>query len=197
MVSMPYLGRTSFLRGKESQNALSRISVNALSRAHFISTFITVLVIAMSTKVSMPYLGRTSFLRSGGRVWKMPNACVNALSRAHFISTPREKSGKYVLSELCQCPISGALHFYAAREVGEICIVRIVSMPYLGRTSFLQRGKNENIYICNVSMPYLGRTSFLPPRRTFGKRNKEFCVNALSRAHFISTCIRRCGNSRG
>ncbi len=60
----------------------------------------------------MPYLGRTSFL---------------------LIGKDNEQRSKL----LCQCPISGTLHFYNDFEMtrGQL---REVSMPYLGHTSFLQ-----------------------------------------------------------
>ena len=63
---------------------------------------------------------------------------------------------------MCQCPISGALHFY--KEMSKMNKkTNNVSMPYLGRTSFLPVNPDGiEWYLCiPVSMPYLGRTSFL------------------------------------
>ena len=85
--------------------------------------------------------------------------CVNALSRAHFISTEKVRNGENAF---------------------------FVSMPYLGRTSFLLIGHAEKIGHVGVSMPYLGRTSFLQ-FKSIEDEKKIGGVNALSRAHFIST----------
>ncbi len=62
-VSMPYLGLTSFLRTDERPFAAETECVNALSRAHIISTTIYIRFIYHNLCVSMPYLGLTSFLQ--------------------------------------------------------------------------------------------------------------------------------------
>ena len=157
---MPYLGRTSFLHISGIKRVKLIDGVNALSRAHFISTLCVHIRLQVMT-------------------------CVNALSRAHFISTSMANNyGCYMT--LCQCPISGALHFYYAgkghRDQGNVgCVNALsrahfistgqlskagaatssVSMPYLGRTSFLRARKMQGTDFRVVSMPYLGRTSFL------------------------------------
>ena len=115
-VSMPYLGRTSFLLDESRSGCESNKCVNALSRAHFISTeMIKQAENVIKKLVSMPYLGRTSFLLRKRFLQIRKPTRVNALSRAHFISTGTFK--KTVLQR------------------------SIVSMPYLGRTSFLQTQK--------------------------------------------------------
>ena len=89
--------------------------------------------------------------------------------------------------DVCQCPISGALHFYKKR--GSYIEDGIeVSMPYLGRTSFLRTIQDYQSGVLHdiVSMPYLGRTSFLRVWQIIMGAIWR-CVNALSRAHFIST----------
>ena len=139
MVSMPYVGLTSFLQHR-IQSVLHRRST-----------------------VSMPYVGLTSFLRLAGsdtgsyRAGKCQcpmsgshhfycliesvtsldgGLCVNALCRAHIISTVEKEIGKkglvrvnalcraHIISTLrcrkqkrsglrrCQCPMSGSHHFY-------------------------------------------------------------------------------------
>ena len=134
---------------------------------------------------------------------------VNALSRAHFISTAPLGADQRTCKR-CQCPISGALHFY--RGINEKSNTdNRVSMPYLGRTSFLRTTAVCKGIVSMVSMPYLGRTSFLQ-RSTYPKKQGSLMcqcpisgalhfyvqilinkyagqkgVNALSRAHFIST----------
>ena len=59
-------------------------------------------------------------------------------------------------------------------------------MPYLGLTSFLLYVTDGGITPHLVSMPYLGLTSFLHKMIAY-KEMKTLCVNALSRAHVIST----------
>ncbi len=44
--------------------------------------------------------------------------------------------------DLCQCPISGLLHFYYKNEHGEFAEQAKVSMPYFGLTPFLRREEN-------------------------------------------------------
>ncbi len=87
---------------------------------------------------------------------------------------------------LCQCPMSGLPHFYAI-EATINNKEMIVSMPYVGLTSFLPwvlcKGCN---FESNVSMPYVGLTSFLR-RMVAWARIPALCVNALCRAYLIST----------
>ena len=111
--------------------------------------------------------------------------CVNALYRAHFISTTIKLDTQKTSADRCQCPISGALHFYAQLyskvcQDGYVCQCPIsgalhfyatiaesilyngdVSMPYIGRTSFLPHDAIPITLPSGVSMPYIGRTSFL------------------------------------
>ena len=70
-------------------------SVNALSRAHVISTLRRMKRAGESGGVSMPYLGLTSFLRDMSAPRWGRSACVNALSRAHVISTKSKRRKKY------------------------------------------------------------------------------------------------------
>ena len=83
----------------------------------------------------MPYLGLPSFLLYDATDEELIEECVNALSRAPFISTVFWAYADYV-DTLCQCPISGSLHFYFSIDALPE-IVEMVSMPYLGLPSFL------------------------------------------------------------
>ena len=82
----------------------------------------------------MPYLGRTSFLREIDLQEAKEYNCVNALSRAHFISTVKNEETKNV-KEMCQCPISGALHFY--RISGKLVYQTAVCVNALSRAHFI------------------------------------------------------------
>ena len=108
----------------------------------------------------MPYLGRTPFLQVRDR-WCRSNHRVSMpyLGRTPFLRCTL--TDPHIMNYVCQCPISGALHFYRDNRL-QWRYPRTVSMPYLGRTPFLQTG------------------------RISGKI-KGYCVNALSRAHSIST----------
>ena len=186
MCQCPISGALHFYR-RFSWHCADQIScVNALSRAHFISTRDEVESIVGYLNVSMPYLGRTSFLhRPDWGKGRIPFMCQCPISGAlHFYGNPSASETEVIeavsmpylgrtsflrwkdkLRELslrmCQCPISGALHFYV--NVLSVYGYRLpVSMPYLGRTSFLLALKSASKIQTNmVSMPYLGRTSFL------------------------------------
>ena len=131
----------------------------------------------------MPYLGRTSFLPCNGFVAMVVYmVSMPYLGRTSFLQKLSFNVAN--VANLCQCPISGALHFYVLRKCNKSSHMG-VSMPYLGRTSFLQSKSSASPTGKTVSMPYLGRTSFL--RKKEMETVKIVCVNALSRAHFIST----------
>ena len=62
----------------------------------------------------------------------------------------------------CQCPISGGVHFYMMSQLLDGDPDLIVSMPYIWRRSFLpDREHNDTTRAFPVSMPYIGRRSFL------------------------------------
>ena len=71
---------------------------------------------------------------------------------------------RYKIVDLCLCPASGALHFYGSMR-DALSLLDHVSMPYIGRTSFLPAEEKAVKAAEKVSMPYIGRTSFLqrPP----------------------------------
>ena len=73
---------------------------------------------------------------------------------------------RYKIVDLCLCPASGALHFYGSMR-DALSLLDHVSMPYIGRTSFLQLIVGFVVLFFIVSMPYIGRTSFL-----LGGRNR-------------------------
>ena len=60
----------------------------------------------------MPYIGLSSFLQEYEVTYVNDRGCVNALYRAFFISTADRLWQRFVFHILCQCPISGVLHFY-------------------------------------------------------------------------------------
>ena len=110
---MPYLGRTSFLHNREGKRGnycfLCQCPISGALHFYILAELIS----TTDQAVSMPYLGRTSFLRKWAiSAISLQKCCVNALSRAHFISTPARRPTKCTLRAVCQCPISGALHFY-------------------------------------------------------------------------------------
>ena len=150
---------------QERAEKLAEIGVNALSRAHVIST-----------RQPQPTARR-----------RQPR--VNALSRAHVIST-EEKARLERASRMCQCPISGSRHFYNEKDRKPYPAQR-VSMPYLGLTSFLQ-------IITGASRGYLWCVNALSRAHVISTNSKDSLViytrigvNALSRAHVISTRFRR------
>ena len=62
-MSMPYVGLTSFLLKEHGNQVLYELGcVNALCRAHIISTAKIMKKIPAPAEVSMPYVGLTSFL---------------------------------------------------------------------------------------------------------------------------------------
>ena len=132
----PISGSLHFYSSFKIVLCIGSTCVNALSRAPFISTWICWTGRRPESSVSMPYLGLPSFLRNETKKQRYGKDCVNALSRAPFISTPEEEE---LISdeELCQCPISGSLHFYVFTHVIPRPM-KSVSMPYLGLPSFLQ-----------------------------------------------------------
>ena len=95
----------------KTTSGVETVCVNALYRAFFISTCLTV-VLTAGWRMCVNALYRAFFISTNVHLsderWM---ECVNALYRAFFIST---KDGQmiYGLYCLCQCPISGFLHFY-------------------------------------------------------------------------------------
>ena len=134
MCQCPISGALHFYRGVTRCTPAAEKGVNALSRAHFISTMPATRKCLNMWRVSMPYLGRTSFLR-GRQIIKTHN-------------------------NMCQCPISGALHFYIDINV---YLFLLKGVNALSRAHFISTEPQifQQGYMLRVSMPYLGRTSFL------------------------------------
>ena len=86
---------------------------------------------------------------------------------------------------MCQCPISGSLHFYIQRN-STATQYRLCQCPISGSLHFYSSALLTPPPASAVSMPYLGLPSFL---RCSGRMQIMSipCVNALSRAPFIST----------
>ena len=119
-------------------SSIMTININTLSRADFISTELQELVYAPQHHVSMPYLGRTSFLHDFMKQSISRQVRVNALSRAHFISTIRALARHRAPRSGCQCPISGALHFYGRSWRGGIG-KRMCQCPISGALHFYKK----------------------------------------------------------
>ncbi len=139
-VSMPCGGRTSFLLRKSPSRLMSPMRcVNALSRADFISTqcgrprpqrWICVNALRRADFIST----RSVEAAEDGEI-----TGVNALSRADFISTFSGSWLPAAIVMMCQCPKSGGLHFYTKKTSSRSRSRRYVSMPLVGRTSFLRK----------------------------------------------------------
>ena len=109
---MPYVGRSSFLPILWFSLDISYKCVNALCRAFFIST-VLFLYPKIKEETCVNALCRAFFISTTQTTTKNANttSCVNALCRAFFIST-RYGDGPERNTGLCQCPMSGVLHFY-------------------------------------------------------------------------------------
>ena len=157
---MPCLGLTPFLPYAMTGASGGYGGVNALSRAHSISTN-PIKCYTSLQNVSMPCLGLTPFLPS----------------KNFFLVT-------FMIR--CQCPVSGSLHFYEETKM-ELEKRGYVSMPCLGLTPFLL---SEEAFISLLTWlcqcPVSGSLHFYF-RFCLLCSVPEQCVNALSRAHSIST----------
>ena len=90
---------------------------------------------------------------------------------------------------LCQCPISGSLHFYAGHRKENDMFTEVCQCPISGSLHFygkwsLMKGKQE---LCQC--PISGSLHFYDKEMAI-RRSTPGCVNALSRANFISTYVR-------
>ena len=201
MFQCPTSGFLLFYSNQPQWFSINHIRFNALPRAFFFSTF---------RNNMMSYV----------------NTCFNALPRAFFFSTLLSGDRKQLLRYLLfQCPTSGFLLFYLWKKqkhfsIRPLCFnalprafffstythiltvadTYLVSMPYLGLSSFLRqafngRYSNTVSFQCptsgfllfyklfslsltsmkSVSMPYLGLSSFLQ-----GMRSQINSVNIVS-----------------
>ena len=98
------------------QNDKEHACVNALSRAHVISTPIHVTLSKRKRrKVSMPYLGLTSFLLKARKKLCFGLGCQCPISGSrHFYAL--EYWNNTYNDIVCQCPISGSRHFYRQKK---------------------------------------------------------------------------------
>ena len=87
---------------------------------------------------------------------------------------------------LCQCPQSGFLHFYHLNPLTFEKNEKMCQCPQSGFLHFYILKTKSKQRSSIVSMPSVGLSSFLP-RRQQRSRRQQGCVNALSRAFFIST----------
>ena len=73
----------------------------------------------LTSMVSMPFIGLSPFLPTWALYSVLHNRrCVNALYRAFSIST-RTMTPKEENNMVCQCPLSGFLHFYVTIRMVE------------------------------------------------------------------------------
>ena len=123
-------------------------------------------------------------LRKGVKI----KQCVNALYRAFSISTK-----KYFIEDaeytLCQCPLSGFLHFYTERTVFMSTALSRCQCPLSGFLHFYAFHRKENdLWKKSVNALYRAFSISTVPhdRRNY---HEKVSVNALYRAFSISTKI--------
>ena len=112
--------------------------------------------------MSMPCIGRSSFLRGicGRFTTRMSNVSMPYAGRSSFLQFKYEL--RKHLTELCQCPMSGVLHFYHECRAAPLKLGKCVNA--LCRAFFISTIKQlefEKAVLLAVSMPYVGRSSFL------------------------------------
>ena len=192
---MPYLGLTSFLLRDYIHADDAEEGVNALSRAHVISTLFLVGKFNNVKECQCPISGSRHFYKYRAKKVLIISTCVNALSRAHVIST--DGIDYYFMThEECQCPISGSRHFYGRSSLlqGEISPCQC---PISGSRHFYASAEDVlNDTDMNVSMPYLGLTSFLPhpsklldSMRVSSSVSAHICQNILKYCYFSTSYL--------
>ena len=135
----------------------------------------------------MPFIGLSPFLHGGGysRAEETPY-CVNALYRAFSISTAGNEAGETIIAAMCQCPLSGFLHFYANQWVEDsthACCVNALYRAFSISTGIIMK-RLINKLLCQC--PLSGFLHFYL-HRIGGIYYEKYCVNALYRAFSIST----------
>ena len=87
--------------------------VNNIQKNHHLTALNGDFIIVCVTFLIMLSIGLSPFLHGGGysRAEETPY-CVNALYRAFSISTAGNEAGETIIAAMCQCPLSGFLHFY-------------------------------------------------------------------------------------
>ena len=112
--------------------------------------------------VSMPYLGRTPFLRK--QEWRR---CARSW---------------------CQCPISGALHFYIKNGGQRGMQLQVCQCPISVALHFYEGWQPSVLPLWRCQCPISGALHFYTTKSAKGRTVTG--VNALSRAHSISTKVR-------
>ena len=107
----------------------------------------------------MPWNGRNSFLHIQHKMITFTPMGVNALKRAKFISTEITDSSEF-WDAIVSMPWIGRSSFLPLYGVSD-GIPYVVSMPWIGRSSFLQGRVPADGLVQGVSMPWIGRSSFL------------------------------------
>ena len=115
--------------------------------------------------------------------------CVNALYRAHSIST--QPSPATVSSMMvCQCPVSGVLHFYYIEVTPELYEQGMCQCPISGVLHFYRKGEMKmNRKLKKCQCPISGVLHFYDTKHLWTWNTS--CVNALYRAYSISTLSSR------
>ena len=75
-----------------------------------------------------------------------------------------------ILPEVCQCPLSGFLHFYLAKAGKYLDILVKCQCPLSGFLHFYYVGYKVRFSLRTVSMPFIGLSPFLPLRRRIQER---------------------------
>ena len=111
--------------------------------------------------------------------------CACVLHRGRFISTVPCVT-PCPCSTMCQCPISGALHFYSLL-LGLSCFSLLCQCPISGALHFYKPNQfsPSGIYYSVNALYRAHFISTLPISALYSRW--VHCVNALYRAHFIST----------
>ncbi len=131
----------------------------------------------------MPYLGRTPFLRK--QEWRRcaRSWCQCPISGAlHFYIKNGGQRGMQL--QVCQCPISVALHFYEGWQPSVLPLWRC-QCPISGALHFYTTKSAKGRTVTGVNA--LSRAHSISTSRRRANPGRSYCVNALSRAHSIST----------
>ena len=109
----------------------------------------------------MPFNGLTPFLLKN--LWKTTRIIMRVSMPFNGLTPflPIVNATPHDLTFLCQCPLTGLLHFYILTMSIYFWLCS-VSMPFNGLTPFLQIFSGQNFYGGSVSMPFNGLTPFLP-----------------------------------
>ena len=164
--------------------------VNNIQKNHHLTALNSDFIIVCVTFLIMPFIGLSPFLQEGCERSRLALASVNALYRAFSISTVfKLQSAMAIL--MCQCPLSGFLHFYGLDLVNHDGHFMVCQCPLSGFLHFYGFSCLVVLRILPLCQcPLSGFLHFY--RRNILKRMPiSVRVNALYRAFSISTIFRR------